>query len=74
MLWVWLMLLVKQTLVCLFDVARMEAELQQLKEDNQRLQNEISEAKQQVQRASICVESLQNDEQKLKFYTGKLTI
>ena len=61
-----------QTNIGMFEVARMEAELLQLKEDNQRLQNEISEAKQQVQRASFCVESLQNDEQKLKFYTGKL--
>ena len=36
-----------QTDIGMFDVARMEAELQQLKEDNQHLQNEISEAKQQ---------------------------
>ena len=61
-----------QTDVGMFEVTRMEAELQQLKKDNQRLQTETSEAKQQAERASFCVESLQNDEQKLKFYTGKL--
>lgn len=63
-----------QTDIGLFEVTRMEAELQQLKKDNQRLQAEASEAKQQAERASFCVESLQNDEQKLKFYTGKLPL
>lgn len=61
-----------QTDIGMFEITKMEAELPKLKENNQRLQIEISEAKQQVQRASFSAESLQNDEQKLKFYTGKL--
>ena len=61
-----------QTDIDVFEVTRMETELQRLKEDNQHLQTEASEAKQQAERACFCVESLQNDEQKLKFYTGKL--
>ena len=63
-----------QTDVGMFEVTRMEAELQQLKNDNQCLQTEASEAKQQTERASFCVESLQIDEQKLRFYTGKLPL
>ena len=62
-----------QTDLDMFEVTRMEKELQQLKIDNQHLQTEAADAKQQAERASICVESLQKDEQKLKFYTGKLT-
>ena len=60
-----------QTDVDAFELARMHAELQQLREDNQCLRTETSKAKQQVERASFSVESLKNDEQKLKFYTGK---
>ena len=63
-----------QTDVDMFEVSRMEEELQRLKADNQRLQTEASEAKRQAERASFCVEPLRNDEQKLKFYTGKLPL
>ena len=53
---------------------KFEGGVQQLKKKHQRLQTEASEAKQQAERASFCVESLQNDEQKLKFYTGKFKL
>jgi len=55
-------------------VSRMEAELHRLKADNQCLQTEASEAKRQAEMASFCVETLQDDEQKLKTDTGKLPL
>ena len=63
-----------QTYSGVFDVVKMEEVLWQLKKDNRHLQTEASEAKQQAERASFCIESLQNDEQKLIFYTGKLLL
>ena len=63
-----------QTDVHVSDIIRMEAEFQQLKEDNQCLQTGVSDAKHQAEKASFCVESLQNNEKKLKFYTGKVLL
>lgn len=52
------------------EVYAFQAEIAQLKKENCSLQAEVANLKKKLQSASLSAEYLENDKNKLKFYTG----
>jgi len=52
------------------EIYALQVEIAQLKEEKYSLQTEVMGLKKKLQRASLSAECLENDSNKLKFYTG----